>query len=126
MTEIVGLRNHEVSDDGSLLSLTFEGRVGELISVSLPTDYLDGFLTSFGRAKEEVAARRQPQKTLLSFRGLQSWSISNMPGQEYVFLILDGSTAREAPYALRPEMAVELASAMLNSARAAREQRKDN
>ena len=35
MSEILGLRNHNVTVDGSSLSLTFDGRWGEQITVSM-------------------------------------------------------------------------------------------
>jgi hypothetical protein len=126
MTEIIGLRNHELTEDGSLLSLTFEGRLGEMVTVSMSTCYLDALLVSLGRVQQETTVPQGLTKVALSFRGLQSWSVSSVPGQEYVFVVLDGSTALEAPYALRPEVAEELGSAMLNSARATREQRRDH
>lgn len=126
MIEIIGLRNHELTEDGSLLSLTFEDRRGERVTVSMPTGYLDALLASLGRVKQETTGLQGLMKVALSFRGLQSWSVSSVPGQEYVFVVLDGATALEAPYALRPEVAEELGSAMLNSARATREQRRDH
>lgn len=126
MSEILGLRNHNVTVDGSSLSLTFDGRWGEQITVSMPADHLDALMASLGRVKQEVSIRQRPQKLVFSFRGLQSWSASNVPGQEYVFVILDGSTALAAPYAVPPKMAEELASALLSAADVARKQRRDN
>lgn len=126
MSEIFGLRNHNVTVDGSSLSLTFDGRWGEQITVSMPADHLDALMASLGRVKQEVSIRQRPQKLVFSFRGLQSWSASNVPGQEYVFVILDGFTALAAPYAVPPKMAEEFASALLSAADAARKQRRDN
>ena len=126
MSEILGLRNHDVTVDGSSLSLTFDGRWGEQITVSMPADHLEALMASLGRVKQEVSIRQQPQKLVFSFRGLQSWSASRIPGQEYVFVILDGSTALAAPYAIPPETAEELAAALLSAANAVRKQRRDN
>lgn len=51
MSEILGLRNHNVTVDGSSLSLTFDGRWGEQITVSMPADHLDALMASLGRVK---------------------------------------------------------------------------
>jgi hypothetical protein len=126
MTEIVGLRFHDVTVDGSSLSLTFEGKSGEQITVSMLTEYLDTLMMSLARVKQEVSAKQRPKKLALSFRGLQSWSVTAIPGQEYVLVVLDGSTALEAPYALFPEMAEEFASALSRTSKIVRMQRKDN
>lgn len=126
MTEIIGVRSHDVTLDGSSLSLTFEGNSGEQITVSMPTDYLDALMISLGRVKQEVVVKQRPKRLALSFRGLQSWSVTGIPGQEYVLVILDGSTALEAPYALFPEMAEEFASALSRTSKIVRMQRKDN
>ena len=90
MSEIFGLRNHNVTVDGSSLSLTFDGRWGEQITVSMPADHLDALMASLGRVKQEVSIRQRPQKLVFSFRGLQSCSASNGTGQEYVFVIFYG------------------------------------
>jgi hypothetical protein len=92
----------------------------------MPADYLDALMTSLGRVKREVAVRQQPTRLALSFRGLQSWSVTGIPGHEYVLMILDGSTALEASYALLPEVAEEFASALSRTSETIRAQRKDN
>lgn len=126
MTEIVGLRNHKVTEDGSSLSLTFEGRLGEMVTVSMPAGYLDALLVSLGRVKQEAAVPQGLMNVALSFRGLQSWSVSSLPGHEHVFVVFDGSTALESPYAMHPEMAEDFAMAVLRTSRIVRRLRRDN
>lgn len=126
MTEIIGLQYHDVTPDGTMLNLIFEGKYGEQVQLSMPTDNLDALLISLDRVKLEASERLRPTRMVLNFRGLQSWAVAAVPGYEYVFLVLDGSTALEAGYALRPEAAEEFASAMVGTSKAVRAQRRDN
>ena len=126
MTEIVGLSAHEFSVDGELLYVTFEGKYGEPIRISLPTDYLDALLVGLNRVKKEAESIRQTKRIALSFRGLQNWFVSDMPGQECVFAVLDGATGLEAAYAMQPEVAEEFGAALIDISKVVRTQRRDN
>jgi hypothetical protein len=126
MTEIIGLKYHTVSPDGSTLDMTFEGTRGEAIRMSMPTDHIDGMIDALNRSKLEAVAKRQPTRTVLTFRGLQRWSVASMPGQEYVFVVLDGSSALEVAYAVPPDVAEEFGSELVKQSQITRAQRSDH
>jgi hypothetical protein len=113
MTEIIGLKFHQVTPDGSMLNLTFEGKCGEAISMSMPTYHIDGVIDALNRSKLEAIAKNAPPRTALTFRGLQKWTVASIPGHEYVFVVLDGSSALEVGYAVFPDVAEEIAAALI-------------
>lgn len=126
MTEIFGLRSYDVTADGAMLDLTFEGKFGELLKMSIPADHVDSVINGLTRAKLEATSKREPTRTMLSFRGLQRWMIASLPGHEYVFMILDGSSATEVGYAILPKVAEEMAAALIKQSNITTAQRRDN
>lgn len=128
MTEIVGLQFHDVSPDGSKLTLTFESRVGDPVVLSMPTDNLEGLLRALRDAKIKADAVYKPSNTVLSFRNLMTWFVAALPYHDHVLLILDGDTPLETSYAMLPKVAEQMAAAMIETAQRVRDQvyRKDN
>lgn len=55
MSEISGLRNRNVTVDDSSLSLTFDGKWDEQITVSMPADHLDKLMILHERIQQEVS-----------------------------------------------------------------------
>ena len=128
MTEIIGLQFHDVSPDGSNLTLTFESRVGEPVVLSMPTDNLEGLLRALRDAKIKADAVHKPSNTILSFRNLMTWFVAALPYHDHVLLVLDGDTPLETSYAMLPKVAEDLAAAMIETSEIVRSQvsRKDN
>lgn len=126
MTEIFGLKFHEVTPDGADVNLTFEGKCGELLKMSIPADHVDSVIDALKRAKLEATSKRELTRTVLPFRNLQKWTIASIPGHEYVFMVLDASTALETGYAIFPETAEEMAASLMRQSSITKSQRKDN
>lgn len=128
MTEIIGLQFHDVSPDGSNLTLTFESRFEGSVVLSMPTDNLEGLLRALRDAKIKADAAHKPRNTVLSFRSLMTWFVAGLPHHDHVLLILDGDTPLETSYAMLPKVAEELAAAMIETSETVRNQvsRKDN
>ncbi len=114
--EIIGITDHDLSEDGSTIVLTMETKGHGPIQVKLPADYLDGLFSVLRDLKVRAQMVRNPEKTVLSFRKLRRWAVAAHPGYDSVLMVLDGDTPLETCYATSAPVAKELASALVATA----------
>jgi hypothetical protein len=120
MPDIMTQFNHIVSDDASTVTMMFQRKAGDEITITVPSEYLSSMISALSTARQEVQGKRAATEEQTSYRQLKNWAAAPHPDLDAVLLLLDRDTPLQANYAMDSKAAEELGTALISKSRTAK------
>lgn len=114
--EVVGVRSHVVSPDGSKSTIGFVMKSGSEVQMTIPSDQIEGILSALRRGQRAAENKRKAQLGEATFRLPKKWTIGLHPFQELILLVFDAETENQAEFALPPDAAKVMSTAFADKA----------
>jgi len=126
MTDVITQFNHIVSDDASTVTMMFQLKAGDEITLTVPSEHLSFMITALSTARQEVQGKRAATEEQTSYRQLKNWAAAPHPDLDAVLVLLDRETPLQMNYAMDSRAAEELGTALISKARAVKGRPKPN